>query len=299
MQRSHATSSSFSRPGYLAEVTIALMRIRNTGASGRLSLRNGEGSGLAHLYFNHSRLVHVTGDKRDGAAVLEDLLTWSKGSIRFDAAFMFDHEDLTWQQAQVFMRWLSFLEMRAMLQGIPQQQLQGLTHSLTLSLPVQPVALPQEVKDYEEYNESAGKRQWQRLGEGLGQFMERTLPREQREQIQQVTLSAAQHVQALAQQTGQATQDLAQRAVKAFQEKLQQAAGMVENTDRLHTEEGLQHTFGIESLQTQVIQAMPNNVPSMEQAGAPDVDQHPSPRPLPRSIRPVHAVPAPTLGKAD
>ena len=284
MQRSHATSSSSSRPGYLAEVTIALMRIRDTGASGRLSLRNGEGFGLAHLYFNHSRLVHVTGDKRDGAAVLQDLLTWSKGSIRFDAALMVDYEDLTWQQARVFTRWLSFLEMRAIMHGIHQQQLQGLTHSLTLSLPVQPVVLPQEVKDYEEYNDSAGKRQWQRLGEGVSQFMERTLPREQREQIQQATLSAAQHVHSLAQQTGQATQDLARRAVKAFQEKLQQAAGMVENADRLPTEEALQHTLDIESLQTQIIRAMPNNVPTMEQAGASDVDQRLSPRPLPRSI---------------
>jgi hypothetical protein len=299
MQRSHATSSSFSRPGYLAEVTIALMRIRNTSASGRLSLRNGEGFGLAHLYFNHSRLVHVTGDRRDGAAVLEDLLTWSKGSIRFDAAFMVDHEDLTWQQAQVFTRWLSFLEMRAMLQGIPQQYLQGLTHSLTLSLPAQPVALPQEVKDYEEYNDSASKRQRLRLGEGVGQFMERTLPGEQREQIQQVTLYAAQHVQALAQQTGQATRALAQRAMKAFQEKLEQAAGMLENTDRLHSEEALQHTLDIESLQTEVIQAMPNNVQAMERVGASDVDQRLSPRPLPRSVRPARAVPAPTIGAAD
>jgi hypothetical protein len=275
MQRSHSTSSSFSRPGYLAEVTIALIRIRNTGASGRLSLRNGEGFGLAHLYFNHSRLVHVAGDRRDGAAVLEDLLTWSKGSIRFDAAFMVDHEDLTWQQAQVFTRWLSFLEMRAMLQGIPQQYLQGLTHSLTLSLPAQPVALPQEVKDYEEYNDNAGKRQ------------------------RQVTLSVAQHVQALAQQTSQTTRALAQRAMKAFQEKLQRAAGMLENTDRLHTEEALQHTLDIESLQTEVNQSMPNNVQTMEQAGAPDVDQRPSPRPLPRSVRPARAVPASTIGTAD
>jgi hypothetical protein len=275
MQRPHAISSSFSRPGYLAEVTIALMRIRNTGASGRLSLRNGEGFGLAHLYFNHSRLVHVTGDRRDGAAVLEDLLTWSKGSIRFDAAFMVDHEDLTWQQAQVFTRWLSFLEMRAMLQGIPQQYLQGLTHSLTLSLPAQPVALPQEVKDYEEYNDNAGKRQ------------------------RQVTLSVAQHVQALAQQIGQTTRALAQRAMKAFQEKLQRAAGMLENTDRLHTEEALQHTLDIESLQTEVNQSMPNNVQTMEQAGAPDVDQRPSPRPLPRSVRPARAMPASTIGTAD
>src|SRR5258707_8011075 len=123
MQRSHATSSSFSRPGYPAEVTIALMRIRNTGASGRLSLRNGEGSGLAHLYFNHSRLVHVTGDKRDGTAVLEDLLTWSKGSIRFDAAFIAAHDDLTSQPAQALTPPLSLPHLRPLLPGLPQQHL--------------------------------------------------------------------------------------------------------------------------------------------------------------------------------
>jgi hypothetical protein len=44
---------------------------------------------------------------------------------------------------------------------------------------------------------------------------------------------------------------------------------------------------------------MPNNVQTMERVGAPDVDQRLSPRPLPRSVRPARAVPAPTIGAAD
>src|SRR5438552_12037364 len=109
MQHSSGFSPVFSRPGYLAEVTLALMSLRDSNASGRLSIRNVEQFGLAHLYFRHARLVHVTGDKRDGEVVLNDLLSWSKGCVRFDTAITVKYEDVTWQQAQVFARWLAFL----------------------------------------------------------------------------------------------------------------------------------------------------------------------------------------------
>src|SRR5579872_5880922 len=165
MQHSPESSSALSRPGYLAEVTLAMVHIRDTAASGRLSIRNGEQFGIAHLYFKQALLVHVTGDKRDGEIVLQDLLSWSKGNIRFDAAITVDYEDITWQQAHIFARWLSFLEMRALVQGVPQSRLNGLMHSLTASLPGQPLTLPQEVKQHEEYSETTGVRQRQRINE--------------------------------------------------------------------------------------------------------------------------------------
>jgi len=212
MQHSPDSSSASSRPGYLAEVTLAMVRIRDTTASGRLSIRNGEQFGIAHLYFKQALLVHVAGDKRDGEIVLQDLLSWSKGNIRFDAAISVDYEDVTWQQAQIFARWLSFLEMRALLQGIPRSRLNGLMHSLTGSLPGQPLALPQEVKHYEEYSETAGIRQRQRIGGRVNQVVERAISKEQ---LQHVSHSAVRHMNTFVQQTGQVTQ----RFVKVLQEK--------------------------------------------------------------------------------
>src|SRR5437660_1266797 len=51
MQLTPGLYSSTSRPGYLAEVTVALLQIRDTRASGRLSIRNEKrlGEGIQHL----------------------------------------------------------------------------------------------------------------------------------------------------------------------------------------------------------------------------------------------------------
>lgn len=183
MQFSSESSSQFFRPGYFAQVTLVLMKIRDTLASGRLSIRNTEQAGLAHLYFRNARLVHVTGTKSLGEAVLQDVLSWSRANIRFDQNLLVSYEDLTWQQAEVFTRWLVFLEMHGRLHGISQMTLQGLTHSLTATLPGKPVALPQEIEYYEEYELDASQRQLQRLSEGVGQFVHRAILRGPREPL--------------------------------------------------------------------------------------------------------------------
>ncbi len=186
--RSHS-----SRSGYLAEVTLALISIWHNRASGRLSIRNGERFGLAHLYFHEARLIHITGDKREGEAVLNDLLTWIKGSIRFDAAITVNYESLNWQQAEIFTRWLTFLEMRGVMHDIPRTQLDGLTRNLTAQLPKQPIALPKVVERNNDYEEDLLVRQWQRLGEGVDrvnqllgrteQVIKHTFNAEQRQQL--------------------------------------------------------------------------------------------------------------------
>src|SRR5579863_929886 len=99
-------SSQGTRPGYFAEVTLVLIDIRDRGTSGRLSIRNSEKFGLAHLYFREARLVHVAGDKHGGEAVLQDLLSWSKGNCRFDGRALIEYDDVTWQQAQLFEKWV-------------------------------------------------------------------------------------------------------------------------------------------------------------------------------------------------
>ena len=182
MEQSFDPRMQSSRPGFLAEVTLVLLLIRDRRASGRLSLRNAEQFGIVHLYFNEARLIHVTGGKCDAEAMLTDLLSWTKGSARFDSGMVVTFESLTWQQAQVFGRWLAYLEMRGIMQGIAQERLEGLARELVLLLPGEPIALPQEVEYREEYEAEARARQWQRINEGTRQLVERTLSDEQREQ---------------------------------------------------------------------------------------------------------------------
>ena len=168
-------------------VTLALLHIRDTRATGRISIRNAERFGLAHLYFNAARLIHITGDKRAGEVILNDLLTWSRGSVRFDAALLVNYETVTWQQAQIFARWLAFLEMRGAMHGIPRARLDGFVQSFTANLPRQPIALPEEIEYYDEHEEVALARQWQRLNEGIQHLIERTVAEEQRQQLKQVS----------------------------------------------------------------------------------------------------------------
>src|SRR6266487_5827891 len=120
--------------------------------------------------------------------------------------------------------------MRARLHGVPLERLNGLTQSLTVALPVQPLALPQEVAHYEEYSEAANARQWQRFNEGVSQLLERTLSKQQREQLQHVSQSAAQRVNSFVQHAGHATQELTQQALKATQVRAQQAATIAQRS---------------------------------------------------------------------
>jgi hypothetical protein len=246
MEHTSSLSMHSSRPGFLAEVTLALLFIRDRQASGRLSLRNAEQFGITHLYFNEARLIHVTGDKRDAEGILTDLLSWTKGSVRFDSGKLVTFESLTWQQAQIFGRWLAFLEMRGIMQGIAQERLEGLARSMTLHLPGEPIALPDEVEYREEYEAEARARQWQRINEGARQLVERTLSDEQREQLKQF----AQGVQQVVMQAGGATQDLARRAARATQEGLQRT---VESAVEVTQEAARQGTQRAEELVKQAL----------------------------------------------
>ncbi len=79
------------------------------------------------------------------------------------------------------------LEMRGIMQGIGRARLQGLTQGLTARLPGEPIALPEEIINYEEYTGAARAHQWQRFNEGLRQSLERALSDEQRNQFKQAS----------------------------------------------------------------------------------------------------------------
>jgi hypothetical protein len=264
MERTSDLRPHASRPGYLAEVTMALLHIRDSRASGRLSIRNTERFALAHLYFKQACLIHVTGNICDGEVVLNDLLTWTKGCARFDPAIMVDYETITWQQAQLFTRWLAFLEMRGIMQGIPRARLDGLMQSLTAHLPGEPIALPKEVEQHEEDEEAALLRQWQRLNEGVHYLIERSLTEERRRQLRQVS----QHVNGLVHQAGDVTQEMAKRAAKVTQEGLLQAAEVAQEgalQSALRAEEIVRQAFN-EDRRQQFLLSSQRTVESVRQA---------------------------------
>lgn len=292
-----------SRPGYLAEVTMDLLYIRDVRASGRLSIRNGERFGLVHLYFSQARLIHITGDKHNGEMILNDLLTWTKGSVRLDPAMVVDYESVTWQQAQIFARWLTFLEMRGIMQGIPRARLNGLAQSLTTNLPAEPITLPEEVERYEESEEIALSRQWQRLNEGVHHLIERSVTEEQRQQLRQVS----QRVNGVVHQAGDVTQDLAKRAVRVTREGVRQAAEVAQEAARQSTqraEEMVKQALNQDRRQ-QFIQSVQETVESVKQTVNQRVDDALSqngsrlpPELQAKSVRPMRSfhTPSPATG---
>lgn len=275
MERTIDRGMHSSRPGFLAEVTLALLFIRDRRASGRLSLRNAEQFGIAHLYFNEARLIHVAGDKREAEGILNELSGWTKGSVRFDSGQLVTFESVTWQQAHIFGRWLAFLEMRGLMQGIAQERLEGLARSLMLQLPGEPITLPSEVEYREEYEAEARARQWQRINEGAHQLVERTLSDEQREQLKQF----AQTVQQVVQQAGETTQYLARRASRATQEGLQLTVESVVEVTQEAARQGTQYAGELfrqnlnQEKRQLIIQSMQETVESVKQSVGQKVEQ--------------------------
>lgn len=70
--------------GSLWDLTRIVTTIRRSRAFGRLTLRNSERVGVAHLYFHGGKLVHVVGSSGDAEATLRDLKGWTRAVIRFE-----------------------------------------------------------------------------------------------------------------------------------------------------------------------------------------------------------------------
>ncbi|GHO43071.1 hypothetical protein KSX_12340 [Ktedonospora formicarum] len=116
-----------------------LIGIRDRRSTGRLSIRSCDRHGLVHFYFQNACLMHVMGDRCDGDALLNDLLGWRKANLRFDPDVFAPYEDVTWQQAELFTRWLGLLEVHGETYNVPPEVIGGLTKSLTSHLPLRPL----------------------------------------------------------------------------------------------------------------------------------------------------------------
>jgi hypothetical protein len=81
-----ANPNSFRAPwqGSLWDLARIVTSIRRSRAIGRLTLRNSDRIGIAHLYFQHGKLVHIVGSSGDASATLQDLLRWTHAAVRFE-----------------------------------------------------------------------------------------------------------------------------------------------------------------------------------------------------------------------
>lgn len=81
-----ANPNSFSSPwqGSLWDLTRIIATIRHSRAFGRLTLRNSDRVGVAHLYFHSGKLVHIVGSSGDARATLQDLQHWTHAALRFE-----------------------------------------------------------------------------------------------------------------------------------------------------------------------------------------------------------------------
>jgi len=197
----------FARLNYFSSVTIALIEIHEHLYTGRLSIRNNDRVGLVHLYFKERRLIHVAGYKRDAEDVLHDLLTWTKGKVRFDPAVTVNYEDVSWQQAEIFTRWVALLEMHGLAHGIARSQLYALTHHLTVHLPKKPIGIPSVAESHAKQPGDT---------EGRQESGERITPMQQ---VGEAILYM-----------GRLTQDLTRRAAMATQQRARQAVGFMHDT---------------------------------------------------------------------
>ena len=81
-----ANPNSFHSPwqGSLWDLTRIITTVRRSRSNGRLTLRNSDRIGVAHLYFHAGRLVHIVGSSGDAKATLQDLLLWTHAAVRFE-----------------------------------------------------------------------------------------------------------------------------------------------------------------------------------------------------------------------
>lgn len=99
-----ANPNSFRSPwqGSLWDLTLIILMIRRSRSIGRLTLRNSDRIGVAHLYFQGGKLVHVVGSCGDVEVTLQDLRGWTHAMVRFERGSSVTNTLLTKEQTQSF-----------------------------------------------------------------------------------------------------------------------------------------------------------------------------------------------------
>jgi hypothetical protein len=122
---------SIDRQEPLQNLGLMVARIRATGETGRLALRNTARMGTLHLYFERGQLVHVVGNRASTDDALIDLAGWSQGLIRFDAGVLPERQTVTPTQQEFFQRTILLMQQHGILGAAPQPTAQFPAHSPT------------------------------------------------------------------------------------------------------------------------------------------------------------------------
>ncbi|HLW02137.1 MAG TPA: hypothetical protein VKT82_26015 [Ktedonobacterales bacterium] len=104
----------------LQNLGVMVARIRATGGTGRLALRNTARMGTLHLYFERGQLVHLAGSHGSTDDALIDLAGWSSGVIRFDVGVLTERQTITPTQQEFFHRTLLMMQQRGVVGSDPR-----------------------------------------------------------------------------------------------------------------------------------------------------------------------------------
>lgn len=102
MDQAHPNSFHTPWQGSLWDLTGIIITIRRSRAFGRLTLRNSDRVGVAHLYFHDGKLVHIVGSSGDAEATLQDLRNWTHAFLRFERGANTATVTITDEQEQGF-----------------------------------------------------------------------------------------------------------------------------------------------------------------------------------------------------
>ena len=128
---------SIDRQESLRNLGGMVARIRATGGTGRLALRNTVRLGMLHLYFERGQLVHLEGSHGSIDDALIDLAGWSDGLIRFDADVLAERQTVTPTQQEFFHRTLLLMQQRGVWGAAPRPAAQPPVQPETFTSPPQ------------------------------------------------------------------------------------------------------------------------------------------------------------------
>ena len=98
--------------GTLRDLARIVSIIRRSRAFGRLTVRNEERLGVAHFYFQAGKLIHIISNRGDANATLQDVLTWTRATVRFVRGMPPTGGAITEEQQHNFDNFIQLLQRR-------------------------------------------------------------------------------------------------------------------------------------------------------------------------------------------
>ena len=137
--------------GSLSDLANIIQNIKRSKAFGRLSLRNLEHIGIAHLNYRAGKLIQVVGNRGDARAILLDLKNWKNASVRFERSKFIVEVSLNGDHEELLDDVLAYLYRQGLIMA-PQQQPPAI--SQIINQPRQPYTQMQQTQQIRSIIES-------------------------------------------------------------------------------------------------------------------------------------------------